>query len=263
MAAQRIRAAFENDSYDLKLDNLNLTSLPAGFSLMTELRELSVRNNQLAQLPDLPLRLLALAITDNLFTHLPELPPYLEDLSASYNRLVELPVPPPSLKILCVEGNQLTSLPVLNGPIFLARLGNNRLTHLHGLPHTLRFISVEPALITTTIAQLEARIASLIHDTDFYAQQLATTPEPDAAASSSLPAQARATLPDPFTRFNAETTEALLANLETGSADLVALSRTSANFHELLQPRIEADREVETINAELILLRQLQQANRP
>ncbi len=229
---------------------------------MTDLRELSLQKNQLQALPDLPAGLLTLSVSFNQLEYLPALPPGLKDLSASWNRLKELPAPPPSLTSLSVTGNDLTQLPPLNCPLHLAMLSRNRLTSLNGLPDTLGYLSVEPELITTTINQLEARIATLMHDTDLYAQQLDAN-GPATAAGPAHPPQARPVLPGPFGRLNAETAEALLANLEPGSADFASLSGTNSAFHQELQPKIDADKEIETINTALTLLRHLQQINRP
>lgn len=94
-----------------------LAQLPALASLDALLR-LDVGDNQLTQLPALPLSLRELYIHDNQLTALPELPPTLDVLDANRNRLVELR-PLADLSFAYLAENQITALPALRGVAYL------------------------------------------------------------------------------------------------------------------------------------------------
>ena len=73
--------------------------------------------NQLTELPILPLSLKSLICSNNQLTNLPTLSDNLKKLWCSDNKLTELPILPDSLSQLYCKSNQLTELPTLPGSL--------------------------------------------------------------------------------------------------------------------------------------------------
>jgi Secretion system C-terminal sorting domain/Leucine Rich repeats (2 copies) len=122
---------------NLDCSNRNITSIE-GVQYFNALQELTCSNNQLVNLPTLPLYLIVLSCDNNQLTSLPALSNALLYLSCSYNQLTSLPTLPADLQNLICNNNQLTSLPSL--PVTLRNLqcNYNQLTSLPTLPATLQ-----------------------------------------------------------------------------------------------------------------------------
>lgn len=121
-------------------------------SRFTNLKELTIQNTKIIELPELPDTLISINCLDNLITELPDnLPPNLIELCCSQNKLTKLPSNlPPNLKHLSCSQNQLTELPS-NLPANLIRIScnNNLITELPtNLPATLLFLYCSNNLLT-------------------------------------------------------------------------------------------------------------------
>ena len=96
--------------------------------------ELGCNQNQLTQLPDLPVGLTLLRCNHNQLTQLPELPAGLIELWCFRNQLTQLPALPVGLTLLWCNHNQLTQLPELPAGLTLLWCFQNQLTQLPELP---------------------------------------------------------------------------------------------------------------------------------
>jgi hypothetical protein len=116
----------------------NLPPLPSG------LRTFYYQSNKASTLPQhmLPYGLYELSLSNNLLTTLPDLPPTLHLLYISGNRFVSLPVMPDSVEIIEIENNRLTSLPPLPAQLFSLSAYSNRLTSLPALPAHLQILDL-------------------------------------------------------------------------------------------------------------------------
>lgn len=123
-AVTRIRDCLTNQSTELNLNNLHLTTLPAR----------------------LPEHITVLTVTHNRLSVLPEtLPAGLQQLDVSYNQLTTMPVTlPEGIDNLNISNNQLRQLP-LTLPVGLRQLeaANNRLAQLpDSFPPALEWLDV-------------------------------------------------------------------------------------------------------------------------
>lgn len=218
-AAERIKDAYDNESHDLNLAHLDLTSLPACMCHMTDLRELDISNNQIA-------------VAENL-------PPNLEQFRA-YNNLLERLPRLPTLTRLYVAGNQLSRLPDLTGRLDDADLRRNRFEHLVGLPPTLRTLQTEPALIAATQVRLLENLAT------------------QTARLAALANEDTLQLPGSLAHLDPALAESVLAHLAPGDADLQSLSHTNATAHRLLEDRVAINQEIAAINAQVAMFRRFQ-----
>jgi len=82
-------------------------------------------NNQLTELPELPVNLKELYCTDNQLIQLPQLPDSLIDLDCSHNQLTQLQQLPNSLTHLNCNNNKLTQLPKLPSNLKFIQCYNN------------------------------------------------------------------------------------------------------------------------------------------
>ncbi|MBC7574606.1 MAG: leucine-rich repeat domain-containing protein [Herminiimonas sp.] len=218
-AAERIKDAYDNESYDLNLAHLDLTSLPACMFHMTDLRELDISNNQIA-------------VAENL-------PPNLEQFRAYNNLLQQLPRLP-ALTRLYVAGNQLSQLPDSTSRLDDADLRRNCFEHLVGLPPTLRTLQAEPALIAATQIRLQENLAT-------QTARLAALANGDTLL-----------LPGNLAHLDPELAESVLARLAPGDADLQSLSHTNATTHRLLEDRVAINKEIAAIDAQIAMFQRFQ-----
>jgi len=123
-AAIKVIDCFKNNSNELCLDRLGLTSLPP---LPSQLRSLDCSNNQLTSLPPLPAQLQILDCINNQLPSLPPLPAQLKTLYCSHNQLPSLPPLPAQLRSLACFSNQLPSLPPLPAQLQSLDCSNNPL----------------------------------------------------------------------------------------------------------------------------------------
>ena len=115
----------------------NLTVLP-DLSRFYQLVEFVCDDNQLTELPILPITLKRLRCNGNLLTQLPELNPELVLLDCYNNRLTSLPVlKHSSLRWLNCSYNHLKQLPELNEDLYEIICKNNMLTDLPALNNEL------------------------------------------------------------------------------------------------------------------------------
>lgn len=114
----------------------NLTVLP-DLSRFYQLVEFVCDDNQLTELPILPITLRRLRCNGNLLTQLPKLNPELILLDCYNNRLTDLPeLMCSSLRWLNCSYNQLTELPELNPELVLLDCFDNQLESLPVLKHS-------------------------------------------------------------------------------------------------------------------------------
>jgi Leucine-rich repeat (LRR) protein len=131
-----------NESTDLDLKKLNLTSLP-DLSTYTHLLVLQCTFNQLTVLPTLPKTLQELYCYSNNITQLPELPDSLQILFCGNNALTTLPKLPYNLIRLSCANNYLTHLPKLPPKMQTLNCSHNQLTCLPKLPYYLDTLNCE------------------------------------------------------------------------------------------------------------------------
>jgi Leucine-rich repeat (LRR) protein len=102
--------------------------------------EINCSNNNLTQLPILPLYLVKLDCSNNKLSSLPEIPKNLGWLYTADNNLSELPVMPLSLRILECSNNKLYKLPELPRKVKYLYCINNNITDLPYLPDQLHYL---------------------------------------------------------------------------------------------------------------------------
>ncbi len=136
VAVQKMRDCLYNDSKELKLEDLKLTSLPD--YLPPDITVLNTTDVPLNYLPELPAGLQTLLCSGNQLLHLPVLPAGLQELWCSRNRLTCLPVLPAGLQELGCKNNHLTRLPPLPAGLQELWCGHNWLTCLPVLPARLQ-----------------------------------------------------------------------------------------------------------------------------
>ena len=127
-AVSRLKECLINNSDKLRLDRLNLSSLPD--NLPPQITELNVSYNQLTNLPELPVTLKKLYSAGNKLSELPVLPPALESLQVQLNELENLPALPDSLLTMNISYNEIASLPSLPRDLKNLRATCNFLTEL-------------------------------------------------------------------------------------------------------------------------------------
>ena len=139
VAGDAIIAAYTNRSSELRLDLGPLTTLPDCLYQLTALQELSVVDNYLKKLPELPGDLKILEVGGNDLQRLPHLPASLHTLKADFNNISELPqVMPPNLTLLSVHHNCLRTLPPLPDSLQRIDISANQLQLLpDALPQQL------------------------------------------------------------------------------------------------------------------------------
>lgn len=218
-AAERIKDAYDEQNHDLDLSHLNLTSLPAVMSCMTDLRELCISNNRIA-------------VAENL-------PPNLQRFSA-YNNLLERLPPLPALTHLYIAGNQFSQLPESTGQLVHADLRRNRFEHLVGLPATLQTLEAEPELIAASLVHLQANLAT------------------QTASLEALTNGDTLELPGNLARLKPALAESVLAHLVPGDADRQSLSHTDTTTHRQLQERAVIRKEIAAINAQIAMFQRFQ-----
>ena len=150
---------------DLNLSDKNLTMLPTAFNKFVNLKILSLSNNQLQIVPDLPNTLQSLKISNNCLIKLPELNHLnnLSILSAAHNKLNELPSLPVNLEYLDTSNNNLSVLPDFPANLWVSiNVSNNNLTVLPPLPVVLEHLEasnnnliVLPPLLTDFLRYLD------------------------------------------------------------------------------------------------------------
>jgi Leucine-rich repeat (LRR) protein len=145
-AVKRIRTAFKEDSSDLDLRNLNLTSLPPELGKLQQLKRIILTNNQLKSLPpeiEKLTQLGTLVLSNNLFSSLPPVVVKLNNLNnlfISYNRLSSLPKEIGNLQnlaMLYVDNNQISTLPPEIGKLRSIRFLIFRNNPISSLPSEL------------------------------------------------------------------------------------------------------------------------------
>ena len=102
--------------------------------------EINCSNNNLTQLPILPLYLVKLDCSNNKLSSLPEIPKNLGWLYTADNNLSNLPVMPLSLRILECSNNKLYKLPELPRKVKYLYCINNNITDLPDMPENLHYI---------------------------------------------------------------------------------------------------------------------------
>ncbi|EIQ55225.1 T3SS effector E3 ubiquitin-protein ligase IpaH9.8 [Shigella dysenteriae] len=127
-AVSRLKECLINNSDELRLDRLNLSSLPD--NLPAQITLLNVSYNQLTNLPELPVTLKKLYSASNKLSELPVLPPALESLQVQHNELENLPALPDSLLTMNISYNEIVSLPSLPQALKNLRATRNFLTEL-------------------------------------------------------------------------------------------------------------------------------------
>ncbi|WP_134795474.1 T3SS effector E3 ubiquitin-protein ligase IpaH9.8 [Shigella boydii] len=127
-AVSRLKECLINNSDELRLDRLNLSSLPD--NLPAQITLLNVSYNQLTNLPELPVTLKKLYSASNKLSELPVLPPALESLQVQHNELENLPALPDSLLTMNISYNEIVSLPSLPQALKNLRAIRNFLTEL-------------------------------------------------------------------------------------------------------------------------------------
>jgi len=120
----------------LDVSNFNIHDLQ-GIQAFGNLRSLSCNDNQLANLPALPIRLTDLSCFANQLTSLPNLPDSLRVLECMNNQLTSLPALPITLTYLRCSENLLTALPILPTSLQVLRCYNNQISTLPALPNSL------------------------------------------------------------------------------------------------------------------------------
>lgn len=111
-------------------------------SLPDNIKELTLNRLRLTYLPDLSRfkQLIHLYCNDNNLAYLPQLPLKLTKLECRFNKLTYLPKLPEKLCYLDCEFNQLTTLPTLPQKLTKLYCSHNKLTSLTKLPHNLRVL---------------------------------------------------------------------------------------------------------------------------
>ncbi|HAT3811116.1 TPA: E3 ubiquitin--protein ligase, partial [Morganella morganii] len=132
VAVQKMRDCLYNDSKELKLEDLKLTSLPD--YLPPNIIVLNTTDVPLNYLPELPAGLRTLQCSGNQLLHLPVLPAGLRTLQCSGNQLLHLPVLPAGLQTLWCSRNLLLCLPPLPAGLRELVCHHNHLTRLPPLP---------------------------------------------------------------------------------------------------------------------------------
>lgn len=119
-----------------------LASLPGAIGELSGLERLDVGDNQLTELPALPVGLGELYVDDNRLTRLPELPA-LRVLDANRNRLVEVPALR-DIGFVYLADNQLRVPPATSGVRYL-NVGDNPLGHLAAADPAIEELRAERA----------------------------------------------------------------------------------------------------------------------
>jgi len=120
----------------LNLNGLQISNLE-GLQAFVNLKSLECVENNLTNLPALPLNLVKLDCSMNQITNLPSLPLSLEELSCAVNHLTHIPSLPASLKIIYCNFNEIISLPTLPSTLEYLACGSNKITCLPALPSTI------------------------------------------------------------------------------------------------------------------------------
>ena len=102
--------------------------------------EINCSNNNLSNLPKLPVYLVTLDCSNNNLTELVELPPFLQSLNCSNNKLSVLPELPKTLGWLYASDNNLTELPILPLPLRILYCSNNKLNILPTIPRKVKYL---------------------------------------------------------------------------------------------------------------------------
>ena len=146
LAAERIKQAFYQDSFDLDLSSLRLTSLPSEIGQLSHLIELYVESNFLTSLPDTIGSLCNLGVMvlfDNRFEYLPDAIGNLSNLkriNVSYNSLIQLPEQIGNcvnLEEINAEVNQLKRLPTSIGQLSKLKSLDISSNKISSLPATI------------------------------------------------------------------------------------------------------------------------------
>lgn len=147
-AAERIMSAFDNREDSLDLNQLDLTSLPGCLAEITSLAHFYAEDNQLTELPALPVALAVLRVSTNQITRLPSLPASLTGLYASDNQIDELPNLPAELTYLYVSHNNLSHLPELPPALMELDIGDDEFVLIPVLPDALKQFSAKENYLT-------------------------------------------------------------------------------------------------------------------
>ena len=159
VAVQKMRDCLYNDSKELKLEDLKLTSLPD--YLPPNIIVLNTTDVPLNYLPELPAGLRTLQCSGNQLLHLPVLPAGLQKLWCGRNRLTYLPVLPAGLQELGCNNNHLTRLPPLPAGLRELVCHHNHLTRLPTLPAGLETLICHHNHLTS-LPTLPAGLETLI-----------------------------------------------------------------------------------------------------
>ena len=173
-ARQKIRTAYRNRLPILRLDNLALTSLPDCMDLLVTLQFLTVNENRLTDLPNLPAALTNLEVSSNCLNAITStLPAELKVFLVMQNQLSRLPALPQSLIVLRASQNQLTELPsALPAGLLTLDVSENRLSALPQLPPAL----LRLAAAKNTLAQLPIDLPETLTELWLSENALSTLP---------------------------------------------------------------------------------------
>ena len=134
------RLADSEDTDELDISGLNITSLP---QLPPTLEYLDVSETRLTSLPQLPPTLEILDVSKTQITTLPDLLPNLEMLYVSETQITSLPELPPTLTELDVSKTQITTLPDLPPTLEVLDVSETQITSLPELPDNLEELHVQ------------------------------------------------------------------------------------------------------------------------
>jgi len=110
--------------------------------------EINCSNNNLTQLPILPLYLVKLDCSDNNLIELPKLPPLLEYLHCNNNKLSSLPEIPKNLGWLYTADNNLSEIPVMPLSLRILECSNNSITNILHIPENMKYMYINSNFLT-------------------------------------------------------------------------------------------------------------------
>ena len=155
--ARLIERTAADKSPDLHISDLQVTSLPDCIGRMS-LKNLTIVNCGLAELPQLPPELDSLTVNRNRLRQLPRLPAMLRHVDASANALMTVPRLPVTIAHLNLRGNCLQALEALPAHACQVDVSDNQLPALPALPATLTHLNVS----MNPLSRLPALPASLL-----------------------------------------------------------------------------------------------------